>query len=1012
MSNITDYLLQLQSLTKTNLEILQTLNNSLYSKKNQLAVDINGVTYAIPSFTSLENKINMLQENFENLVNAPNSGEAYFNFDGDSRSIVVRSYNHTPHRLSLEPVTSFNVHQNDIFKDFLTPVPHINLELTSLPNDITSVNVKKIVPINETLIERFKSITSGNPSSPVDYSEIYKILLNYKEDIDYIEYDTINKLPVRQNVGSATYVIEKIVSDTVDVDLDEYITIKFRNDLPEYMDKLAYKSFNETICKILNVGDQLVTWDSSAKMEITEVRPVTNTVVVKLMHGEYLNLVESNKDVEISDYSKIRFYSPVDFNSDKYINVPLEEDQYVFVAVAALNDRMNVQGSWGTGLMLNTDLLTNVDNVDFRTYYNNNVRNVGDILFEITSMMSNTLTKYSGSEFNKLSKAIPVINKEYIQVTQINKHLNDSTTVKNIRSLYSQKKNDKVALSEIQTKIDELNEKLATISFDDTSNLRSAYTASLSEYNNKKNELITSISKTIDAISIAANDSEVPIEAAKYRIRGFFDIKDYASRLNIDYSHICGIQVQYRYKNVDQEQGTAMSIGGSDGNNLFIFSDWNIMDGFINPRVADFKKNYEFGPQEYNGNVNEPSFNQIDIPISQGETVDIRLKVLYDYGRPFVEVSSEWSEIINIAFPSEYLKDIQVIDIIEENNNDIETNRFVNILDEKGVPTHINDRLIDQDITYYHKPESIASGFYTNERRVIPLKDKLESMNTSIQELKDEMMGNSAESLSVYILNGDVTNKINAFQDNPITLEGYNDVPTGISGVYNKDNSGKLSTLLNLVISNNSEHTAKIYSLFPGSRDKNINSSDVKKYSKDDYCSGETGVWLWIQDKNDFKLQTQNQILTFRIKDTYTGNYYYAGGDNFSTNLLSLDKAHQQLSDLSGAKMTMYPAINGEFSLCIDSDSSKSFITIAPHSEIVVPIMVEYYIPNQASITKTMSFDIRTSLYKDPTNYTFSVTTKNVATTQDKLISTARRSFGATDASNNGWIKYNSTEVK
>ena len=1012
MSNITDYLLQLQSLTKTNLEILQTLNNSLYSKKNQLAVDINGVTYAIPSFTSLENKINMLQENFENLVNAPNSGEAYFNFDGDSRSIVVRSYNHTPHRLSLEPVTSFNVHQNDIFKDFLTPVPHINLELTSLPNDITSVNVKKIVPINETLIERFKSITSGNPSSPVDYSEIYKILLNYKEDIDYIEYDTINKLPVRQNVGSATYVIEKIVSDTVDVDLDEYITIKFRNDLPEYMDKLAYKSFNETICKILNVGDQLVTWDSSAKMEITEVRPVTNTVVVKLMHGEYLNLVESNKDVEISDYSKIRFYSPVDFNSDKYINVPLEEDQYVFVAVAALNDRMNVQGSWGTGLMLNTDLLTNVDNVDFRTYYNNNVRNVGDILFEITSMMSNTLTKYSGSEFNKLSKAIPVINKEYIQVTQINKHLNDSTTVKNIRSLYSQKKNDKVALSEIQTKIDELNEKLATISFDDTSNLRSAYTASLSEYNNKKNELITSISKTIDAISIAANDSEVPIEAAKYRIRGFFDIKDYASRLNIDYSHICGIQVQYRYKNVDQEQGTAMSIGGSDGNNLFIFSDWNIMDGFINPRVADFKKNYEFGPQEYNGNVNEPSFNQIDIPISQGETVDIRLKVLYDYGRPFVEVSSEWSEIINIAFPSEYLKDIQVIDIIEENNNDIETNRFVNILDEKGVPTHINDRLIDQDITYYHKPESIASGFYTNERRVIPLKDKLESMNTSIQELKDEMMGTSAESLSVYILNGDVTNKINAFQDNPITLEGYNDVPTGISGVYNKDNSGKLSTLLNLVISNNSEHTAKIYSLFPGSRDKNINSSDVKKYSKDDYCSGETGVWLWIQDKNDFKLQTQNQILTFRIKDTYTGNYYYAGGDNFSTNLLSLDKAHQQLSDLSGAKMTMYPAINGEFSLCIDSDSSKSFITIAPHSEIVVPIMVEYYIPNQASITKTMSFDIRTSLYKDPTNYTFSVTTKNVATTQDKLISTARRSFGATDASNNGWIKYNSTEVK
>ena len=37
----------------------------------------------------------------------------------------------------------------------------------------------------------------------------------------------------------------------------------------------------------------------------------------------------------------------VDYTSNKYIKVPLEEDQYIFVAVAPINSRMNTQASWG-----------------------------------------------------------------------------------------------------------------------------------------------------------------------------------------------------------------------------------------------------------------------------------------------------------------------------------------------------------------------------------------------------------------------------------------------------------------------------------------------------------------------------------------------------------------------------------------------------------------------------------------------------------------------------------------
>jgi hypothetical protein len=100
MASVVDYLSQIQKLTNTNLQILKTLNESFYTKKKHLFAEIDNETYVIPSFLSLENKLNALQENFENLVKAPETCEAYFNFDGNSRAIEVRKYNHTPDSIS------------------------------------------------------------------------------------------------------------------------------------------------------------------------------------------------------------------------------------------------------------------------------------------------------------------------------------------------------------------------------------------------------------------------------------------------------------------------------------------------------------------------------------------------------------------------------------------------------------------------------------------------------------------------------------------------------------------------------------------------------------------------------------------------------------------------------------------------------------------------------------------------------------------------------------------------
>lgn len=1020
MNNLTEYLIKLQKLTNQNLEILQALNDSFFSKQTHLNVKIGDSNYAIPSFISLENKVNSLLANFENLVNSPATGEAYFNFDGNSRAIEVRKFTHTPNSLTLNNIVGFDTEQNDIFKDFLTPVPFFKVDLKSLPNDITSVNVKKIIPKNEDLKNRFIELLGESSSQNYNYSDLYKILINYKADVDYVEYDTIKTLPIRKNIGTGLYVIESIISDEIDENLDEYITLKFRSNIddPRVTNNLTYKLFDETISKQLVVGDTLITYNDTAKLEITEILKNSNTIKVKVLYGEYLNLVANSTDTEldnIDDMCKLRFYADVNYDEYKYINIPLEEDQYLYVAAAPLNSRLSIQSSWGAGLLINSYKLTNInnENIKFKDYYDANVRNIGDILFEITSIFTSPITALAKSEFN-LIKSKPTINPDNLVVTQINKHLNNSVTVQNIRTLYSQKKRYQTELNEVQTNIDNINTQLASISFDDTTGMRSVYTSQLSEYNKKKNELTASITKIIDEISIAANESEIPIENAKYHIRGFFDYNEYLNSIeglyDIAKNHVIGIDVRYRYKNLDIPQGTAQTIADK-----FLYSDWNIMSGFINFKEPVYQDSLTYQYQENNDNKNEPSFNQIDIPISQGETVDIELRVIYDFGYPLIKTMSDWSDVINVEFPKEYLKDVQILSIIEENNNDIETNRFTNIINEQGVPDHIGDKIIDQDITYFHRPESIASGFYTSERRIIPLKDKLTEMDTTILSIQDEIQGTSSDSLSLSISNGSVNNMLYPFQTNNISVESYSTFSSDstenvASGTYeyNKE-TGVVSTVFNLVITNVTQHTVKLFSLFPGNRETEINKIKYSIFDKQNYSDGaDKGVWMLLNNE-DWVLQSANQLITFRIKDAYTGEPYYKeyADDKLYSNILPTDKTSYENKDnlLKEYGTIVYPILRDKYSLCLDNDTTNTYKLVVPGEEITIPLIFEYKLDSSHdNIYKTMSIDIRTSLYQDPVNYTFKITAKMNNSTQDKLINSNKNAT-------NG-IKYNTIVTK
>ena len=837
--NVSEALLKLVDLTKENAKLLGAINDSFYSKNAHIQTNIQGKKFTIPSFLSLENKINHLQDAFDNLVHSAKAGDAWMNFDGNSKEIKLFGYKPigNPIELNIANTNEIGVKNTNFFKDMLSPCPYINFSLNTLPDNVSQINVRKIVIRDTKIVDRIKSWDANNHKSNNYIQLPYAKFKELAQDDGYEMYDSVYEMDVRNQVGSGYYTIEKVIKDYIDDNLDEYITLLISEKTP--LQWTNAKTLEETP---LTTGCKLTNYDGAAQFEVVEVHQPSRTMRLKVLHGAYVNLMGNDSGNE--DYSQLKFLCTTDtdiISKDKNLQIPLEEDQYILLYASPITPTTRVQAEWSNGVFVDTyELKVKIgdESVGFEKYYKNNVKNIGDSLMELASSMQSPLTNLSESTFNDLTNVYaPEIKDDTIKVVQINKHMNDSESARNIRSLYSQKKQYQTRLNDTTNKIKDLETELASISFDDQTGTRSMYETQISELRKQYNELYSSLNHIINSISTSANDSQIPIEAAKFRIRGYINIDDLLNTIHtgdknsdIGLEDIRGIHIQYRYKNPDIPQANVDVI------NDFLFTDW--VDQFPEPRWQTVK--YENGKYitsfddikdgKLDLTSNKQKFNQVDIPISQGEIVDIRVRIIWAFGYPFSRCTSTWSNIYTISFPDELVKDVQLKTIIDENNDDIETYRFTNIIHENGVDVHMQDKIQDQDITYFHKPENIASGFYTQERRIIPLRDKLSTMNKELQEVLDLVKGTTADALKVTFSIGSNTYNINQGIDNNIHLQPYNSVKVGsiANGVYlRKNESGVVQTMGTIKITNTTKHTVNLYSLFSAPRDISIN--EIKK---------------------------------------------------------------------------------------------------------------------------------------------------------------------------------------
>lgn len=1024
-NNITEVLHQIQETTKANLQLLKTINESFYTQREHVSTIINGEKYTLPSFIYLESKLNVLEENFKNLVNAPQTGEAAFVFDGNTQSIAMQRYTTTPKSLKLKDVETFDIKENALFKDLVTPNLYVRLNVDDIPNDITHVVVKKVTIKKSNLQTIVKNaFTSGKKS----YLNLHNILngANYISGEDYVEYDTEVRLPSITEERYGEYHVKSVVSQDIDVDFIQHYTVIIDRD-PVFHYTLGTETGLQDYIK---VGDTLLCNDGTVKLRVDEIVASERLLRLTVLNNAYANItpyIDSTQD----DTGVLTYFTDIT-NNNKYVDVTLEEDDYVAIFIAPLN-KMNVRASFGDGILINANEIRYTDGGGtvwtYREYYDSFVNNVGDTLANLTKVFNNNIFQMPYDKISKLLNEKPTLTTDSLKVFELNTHLKDNTGVKELVKYDADKGNLKDEIVSIQNQIDDMRNQIKNGKFAGEISGRADAEARLSQLEESLDFKNADLVNLINTISKTTNNNDFSLSNIKYRIRGFYDVKDIEERTG---HKVIRIIVQYQYASESTNvSGGVDAVTTKDGNVEYLISDWTTMQSpylyketqiksvgypleknntssvkIYNSDATTYRTNVVVDYPESDLNKNVPSFNQIDIPINDGEIVNIRVRVQYEDGYPFFETLSDWSNIISIPFPAEYKPAKPLFTIIEENLSDADKYRFVGAMEEYNVIEHVRDEVVTEEgATFFHKCEHVTSGFYTSERRDIPLRDKLQEMDALLNTLENEIYGVQANELKVTLSDQRSTIELKRDSITSFIAPGY-DLSNS-----KRDNNGNAQRIINLTLTNTSNYNINLYSMFPGAMSSNLTSLIKSRFDPKDYCvdylernsKGETivrdlrGVWMECFSKNnlnsthDFIAPSQpainfcnqhlNQFLYFRINNPNDGTEYYDSGAQWDIdNVLSLDKPTSPMTSNvlkmnSNVGASLLPMLNDIKDITIPTGTNKK--VLKPGESISIALDFRYLLSTvdekNKTIEKTMSFDIRPSLYADPINYTFKV---------------------------------------
>lgn len=882
-NSLKEYYIKLQSLYNNAVNMITAINQSLTTSASEISLNIEDIssnkqtTVRIPSFIYLENKLEQLNSNFNNLFKMPDSGEAWFSNENNMYKLQLLKSNVSP---VIPEFTTNNIFaytkQNNLFKDLVNPKTYIKLNIDNLPNNISTMYMKKIIFHS---VDLYEALINKNIAS---YNDFKTAVYNLQNGIDYSEYDSEIKLPVKQEEYNAYFDIIEIPQieggnpytfNTVENN-NSYSKLRYNIRL----NTLKYSNVeNDAIIFQLKEGDQLTLLGSNTVYNIIQINTTTNMVIIEETVGHSsLQTINQNSEMVLTLYNQ-------NFDKYKYVELPLEENEYICIFIGTVYN--NIRSLYSAPLYINLNNIVMKDefgNVIYKDnsstpmtyieYYNKYCKNIGDLMLGFIETTYPQLSNYNELQLKELqeSEAIKNLVSESVnadtilKVQKINDHLIDDLTSNNILNLHNEKSQLNGQLSSLQSNIDQVYSQLVTTDFSQETTLtQESLKSKLNEYYNQRVTLQKQQIAIVDNINVLKGNVK-GLDTSKFRIRGVTKTENIELYLKDNFNSNCtiiGLDVEYKYKSINSDTTNVSIIDKS------IFSDWNRLNNIEKERKLKFNDDgtYSIIFENYDNNIIK--WNQIDIPINQGEDVIVRIRYKYCIGQPFINLYTPWSDEFVVVFPTEFTEINEISSIISNNNDDIVNSKFNNTLINEGYQEHITNKIIDNSQIYYHMPENIYSGFNTPENKLISLKDKLQDISNELEKYKSVIDNELNSKYEIYI---EFDNKSIPVYDNTIN----NIVCTDIN-----NNDSYIKKNVNLIIKNTGSTQLKFYSMFPGESNTNLISAERDFYTKNIVNYERVpllyGDSLATDINNVVYIQKQNQWIYFRQNNPFTNKPLY-----------------------------------------------------------------------------------------------------------------------------------------
>ena len=837
ISNSLSYFLeQALIIEKNSIETVAKVSDAVTSQKDTVTITLTDpndssktTTYSIPSFGYLKSEIERLDNTLKTISNIDSgTGSRVQLSDGTYRKIVASKLAcEAPTITTTNNITNFNFKSNWLFEDMMNPYLYANVDLSNcVPTETERVLIQRYILNCNTnkQIDYFNSLKSN--STKIDYKNFLTGVLN--NGITYVLDEKYYDLPPIRRRYSGEFEIDRILDNTLSSDGKNILgRLVLKNIL--YTDNNSGVENTVTLSKndILEIKENPVT----TRYMVTYVDSATREIKLKRLEG-YTPITNST-------VFKISSHQVKKIN----VEIPVSFDRREVIFIKAIDPDSNIPSSkWSPGIAFYTNDLryTSPQGVTNRleTFYQKNVVDFGNIILSYSK-------DYYPSIVEGIKPDAPILHYDAeddsasdFKIVQINKQLSEGTESNTFKKLIADKEN---ALSQINNNnklVEQQKEIIQTTKFTTTTEKQNAQNK-LAEYI-KNQSTYTSLYNSI-VNQIKAQYAATYIEKPKYRVRGFWSIPSPKISRSSGPQQIIQFKVRYRYLSESGVANKEEEFTYLDGttNATGRFSNWNEVLTPMRRRVlgADGTYNWE---KINTADPDQININQLDLPIQNGEQIEIQIKSISEAGFPSNPMESDWSESVIVAFGDfPELQGDDISEIIAQNRVDASVANVVENMTGNSY-AHMSSSFYTNDKYFAHSAESITSGFLSPEQTPITLYDKLYDLQNQITAVTEQIERMSA-TLDVKLIDGEDNTKIYTLTEGGTTyINAGNYVEERNKIDPDKRNGAIVTKIYYIDISSDLQSGLEILSKIPGHRQSMCPNSisevsDILENSKSDF---------------------------------------------------------------------------------------------------------------------------------------------------------------------------------